>query len=130
MGFNKRKMEDARRQEAEKVAASRRATDRQILEDAEAVVTGWNERQVLRGSKACEPLPEPARPFARCLLRQRSPQLEIALSRFQRLLPAARASAAGRANAAAWHRGIARGILGFPLRSSHPCRRLCYADEV
>lgn len=33
MGFNKRKM--ARRQEAEKEAAARRATDRQILEDAE-----------------------------------------------------------------------------------------------
>jgi hypothetical protein len=31
MGFNKRKMEDARRQEAEKEAAARRATNRQIL---------------------------------------------------------------------------------------------------
>jgi hypothetical protein len=30
MGFNKRRMEDNRRQEAEKEAASRRATDRQI----------------------------------------------------------------------------------------------------
>jgi hypothetical protein len=34
MGFNKRKMEDARRQEAEKEAAARRATERQILGDA------------------------------------------------------------------------------------------------
>ena len=34
MGFNKRKMEDTRRQEAEKEAAGRRATEGQILEDA------------------------------------------------------------------------------------------------
>jgi hypothetical protein len=34
MGFNKRKMDNARRKEAEKEAAARRATDRQILEDA------------------------------------------------------------------------------------------------
>jgi hypothetical protein len=44
MGFNKRKMGDARRQEAEKEVAARRATDRQILEDAEQLVTAWNER--------------------------------------------------------------------------------------
>jgi hypothetical protein len=48
MGFNKRKMEDARRQEAEKEAAALRATDRQILEDAEQLVTAWNERQAKR----------------------------------------------------------------------------------
>jgi hypothetical protein len=48
MGLNKRKMEDARRQEAEKEAAARRATDRQILEDAEQLVTAWNERQAKR----------------------------------------------------------------------------------
>ena len=48
MGFNKRKMDDARRQEAEKEAAARRATDRQILEDAEQLVTAWNERQAKR----------------------------------------------------------------------------------
>ena len=35
MGFNKRKMEDARRQEAEKEAAARRATEHQIFEDAD-----------------------------------------------------------------------------------------------
>jgi hypothetical protein len=35
MGFNKRKMEDQRRQAAEKEAAARRATDAQVLEDAE-----------------------------------------------------------------------------------------------
>jgi hypothetical protein len=48
MGFNKRKMDDARRQEAEKAAAARRATDRQILEDAEQLVTAWNELQAKR----------------------------------------------------------------------------------
>ena len=48
MGFNKRKMEDARWQEAQKEAAARRATDRQILEDAEQLVTAWNERQAKR----------------------------------------------------------------------------------
>jgi hypothetical protein len=35
MGFNKRKMKDQRRQAAEKEAAARRATDAQVLEDAE-----------------------------------------------------------------------------------------------
>jgi hypothetical protein len=48
MGFNKRKMEDRRRQAAEKEAAARRATERQILEDAEQLVTAWNERQAKR----------------------------------------------------------------------------------
>ena len=48
MGFNKRKMEDARRQEAEKEAAARRATDKQILEDADHLITVWNERQAKR----------------------------------------------------------------------------------
>jgi hypothetical protein len=48
MGFNKRKMEDARRQEAEKEAAARRATEKQILEDADHLNTVWNERQAKR----------------------------------------------------------------------------------
>jgi beta-phosphoglucomutase-like phosphatase (HAD superfamily) len=46
MGFNKRKMEDARRQEAEKEAAARRATDRQILEGAEQLVTAWKAKRM------------------------------------------------------------------------------------
>ena len=45
MGFNRRKLEDQRRDAAEKVAASRRATEAQILEDAERLITAWNERQ-------------------------------------------------------------------------------------
>jgi hypothetical protein len=38
----------AKWQEAEKESAGRRATDRQILEDAEQLVTAWNERQAKR----------------------------------------------------------------------------------
>ena len=45
MGFNRRKMEDQRRQAAEKEAATRRATDAQVLEDAERLIAAWNERQ-------------------------------------------------------------------------------------
>jgi hypothetical protein len=48
MGFNKRKMEDDRRQEAEKEAAARRATEKKILEDADHLITVWNERQAKR----------------------------------------------------------------------------------
>jgi hypothetical protein len=48
MGFNRRKMEDQRRQAAEKEAAARHATDPLILEDAERLIAGWNERQTKR----------------------------------------------------------------------------------
>ena len=48
MGFNRRKMEDRRRQAAEKEAAARRATDAQVLEDAERLIDAWNERQARR----------------------------------------------------------------------------------
>ena len=48
MGFNRRKMEDQRRTVAEKEAAARRATDAQVLEDAERLITSWNERQAKR----------------------------------------------------------------------------------
>jgi hypothetical protein len=44
MGFNRRKMEDQRRQAAEKEAAARRATDAQILEDAERLIAAWSIR--------------------------------------------------------------------------------------
>jgi hypothetical protein len=44
MGFNRRKMEDQRREVAEKEAAVRRATDAQLLEDAERLITACNER--------------------------------------------------------------------------------------
>jgi hypothetical protein len=48
MGFNKRKMEDRRRTAAEEGAAARRATDAQVLEDAERMIGAWNERQAMR----------------------------------------------------------------------------------
>jgi hypothetical protein len=48
MGFNKRKMEDQRRQATEREAAARRATEKQILEDADHLITVWNERQAKR----------------------------------------------------------------------------------
>jgi hypothetical protein len=48
MGFNRRKLEDQRRESAEKEAADRRATDAQVLEDAERLITAWNERQAKR----------------------------------------------------------------------------------
>jgi hypothetical protein len=47
MGFNRRKMEDQRREAAEKEAATRRGTDAQVLEDAERLITAWNERQAI-----------------------------------------------------------------------------------
>jgi hypothetical protein len=48
MGFNRRKMEDERRRAAEKPATERRATDAQVLEDAERLIGAWNERQAKR----------------------------------------------------------------------------------
>ena len=48
MGFNRRKIEDQRRHAVEKEAAARRATDAQVLEDAERLIGAWNERQAKR----------------------------------------------------------------------------------
>jgi hypothetical protein len=48
MGFNRRKMENQRRQVAEKEAAARRATDAQVLEETERLIAAWNERQAKR----------------------------------------------------------------------------------
>jgi hypothetical protein len=48
MGFNRRKLEDQRREAANKEAAKRRATDAQVLEDAERLIAAWNERQAKR----------------------------------------------------------------------------------
>jgi hypothetical protein len=55
MGFNRRKMEDQRGEAAEKEAASRRATDAQVLEDAERLIGAWNERQALRAPMIFSP---------------------------------------------------------------------------
>jgi hypothetical protein len=48
MGFNRRKMQDQRRRATEKETAARRATDIQVLEDAERLIGAWNERQAQR----------------------------------------------------------------------------------
>lgn len=48
MGFNRRKMEDQRRQLAEKEAAAHRATDAQVLEDAKRLIAASSERQAKR----------------------------------------------------------------------------------
>ncbi len=48
MGFNRRKMEDERRAKADAQAASRRATDALLLEDAERIIAAWNARQAQR----------------------------------------------------------------------------------
>jgi hypothetical protein len=48
MGFNKRKMEDERRRAGEKEAATRTATEAQLLEDAERLIDAWNERLAKR----------------------------------------------------------------------------------
>jgi hypothetical protein len=55
MGFNRREMEDQRRAAAEKEAATRRATDAQVLEDAERLIAAWNERQALRAPMIFSP---------------------------------------------------------------------------
>jgi hypothetical protein len=55
MGFNRRKMEEQRRQVAEKEAAARRATDAQVLEDAERLIAAWNGRQALRAPMIFSP---------------------------------------------------------------------------
>ena len=55
MGFNRRKLEDQRREAAEKEAATRRATDAQVLEDAERLIAAWNERQALRAPMIFSP---------------------------------------------------------------------------
>jgi hypothetical protein len=55
MGFNRRKMQDKRREAAEKEAATRRATDTQVLEDAERLIVAWNERQALRAPMIFSP---------------------------------------------------------------------------
>jgi hypothetical protein len=55
MGFNRRKMEDQRREAAEKEAATRRASEAQVLEDAERLIAAWNERQALRAPMIFSP---------------------------------------------------------------------------
>jgi hypothetical protein len=48
MGFNRRNMEADRKAKADAEAATRRATDVQVLEDAERLIDAWNQRQAKR----------------------------------------------------------------------------------
>jgi hypothetical protein len=48
MGFNRRKMEAKRKAKADAKAAARRASDAQVLQDAERLIGAWNERQARR----------------------------------------------------------------------------------
>ena len=54
MGFNRRKLEDQRREAANK-ESKQRATDAQVLEDAERLIAAWNERQALRAPMIFSP---------------------------------------------------------------------------
>jgi hypothetical protein len=45
MGFNRRKMEAERKAKADAEAEAKRATDAQVLADAEGLIAAWNERQ-------------------------------------------------------------------------------------
>jgi hypothetical protein len=55
MGFNKRKLEDQRREAADKEATNRPATGAQVLEDAERLIAAWNERQAIRAPMIFSP---------------------------------------------------------------------------
>jgi hypothetical protein len=48
MGYNRRKMEAEQKAKADAEVAVRRATDAQVLEDAERLIAAWNERQANR----------------------------------------------------------------------------------
>jgi hypothetical protein len=48
MGFNRRKMNADRKAKADAEAVARRASDAQVLEDAERLIGAWNERQAKR----------------------------------------------------------------------------------
>ncbi len=48
MGFNRRRMQADRKAKADAEAAAKRATDAQVLEDAERLIGAWNERQAKR----------------------------------------------------------------------------------
>ena len=55
MGFNRRKMEADRKAKADAEAAAQRATDTQVLEDAERLIAAWNERQAKRAPMLFSP---------------------------------------------------------------------------
>jgi hypothetical protein len=107
MGFNKRKMDDDRRQEAEREAAGRRATEKKILEDADHLITIWNERQAKRMPMLFSPTIEAAITAGYWILRARCPACRTAGDVNLRTLD--------------WHRGAA--VTGLtPALSCRSCR--------
>ena len=76
MGFNRRKMEDRRREATEKEGANRRATDAQVLEDAERL-TAWNERQAKRMPMLFSPTIGAANPSQVFLEFPRPPPIDL-----------------------------------------------------
>jgi hypothetical protein len=107
MGVNERKMEDRRRQAAEQEAATRRATDKQILEDADHLITVWNERQAKRMPMLFSPTIGAAITAGYWLLRARCPACRTTGDVDLRTLD--------------WHRGAAVTAL-TPALSCRSCR--------
>jgi hypothetical protein len=107
MGFNRRKMEDRRRQAAEKGAAARRATEKQILEDADHLVDVWNERQAKRMPMLFSPTIGAAITAGYWFLRARCPTCRTTGDVDLRTLD--------------WHRGAAVAAL-TPALSCRSCR--------
>jgi hypothetical protein len=107
MGFNKRKMEDRRRQAAEREAAARRSTDKQILEDADHLITMWNERQAKRMPMLFSPTIGAAITAGYWFLRARCPACHTTGDVDLRALD--------------WHRGAAVTAL-IPALSCRSCR--------
>jgi hypothetical protein len=48
MGYNRRKIQADRKTKADAEASARRASDAQVLEDAEQLIVAWNDRQAQR----------------------------------------------------------------------------------
>jgi len=107
MGFNKRKMEDRRRQAAEQKAAARRATGRQILEDADHLIAVWNARQAAHMPMLFLPTIEAAITAGFWFLRARC--------------PACRTTGDVDLRALDWHHGAAVTAL-IPALSCRSCR--------
>ena len=107
MGFNRRKIEDRRRQAAEKEAAAHRATEKQILEDADHLVAVWNERQAKWMPMLFSPTIGAAITAGYCFLWTRC--------------PACRTTGDVDLRSLDWHPGAAVTAL-IPARSCRSCR--------
>ncbi len=73
MGFNKRKMNAERKVKADAKAAASRATEAQVLEDADRLIDAWNERQARRMPMLFSPTINAALASRHCYLWVRCP---------------------------------------------------------